>query len=358
VPLYSRPMIQDSEPTTQNPTLTNIQDLGEFGLIEHLTKNLIAVQESTIKAAGDDAAVIHYEKGEILVSTDMYVEGVHFDMVYTPLMHLGYKCITASISDIYAMNGMATQVLVSLALSSRFTVEAMDELYGGMRIACKTYGVDLVGGDTTSSKLGLVINVTAIGQADKSLICYRNGAQNGDIICVSGDLGGAYIGLQILEREKRVYLEAPTAQPELSGFDYVLKRQLRPEARKDVVEILKAVGIKPTAMIDVSDGLASEIMHICKQSDMGCLLEEENIPIDENTYHTAISFNIDPTLCALSGGEDYELLFTINPSDYEKIKHNPDITQIGRIIEKDKGCKILTKSGNLHDLQAQGWRHF
>jgi thiamine-monophosphate kinase len=340
------------------PPLTHIQELGEFGLIDHLTQNLKNEQTSTLKAVGDDAAVIHYDKGEVIVSTDMYVEGVHFDMVYTPLMHLGYKCVTGSISDIYAMNGNPEQVLVSLALSSRFTVEAMDELYTGIRIACKTYGVDLVGGDTTSSKTGLVISVTAIGHAENKDICYRDGAQAGDIICVSGDLGGAYVGLQVLEREKRVYLEAPGAQPELSGFDYVLKRQLRPEARKDVISILKELQIKPTSMIDISDGLASEIMHICKQSGTGCMLYEEKIPIDENTYNTALKFNIDPTLCALSGGEDYELLFTINGNDYEKIKNNPDVTVIGHIGGKEDGCKITTKSGNQYELQAQGWKHF
>jgi thiamine-monophosphate kinase len=340
------------------PKLTNIQDLGEFGLIEHLTDNIKLTDETSVKGVGDDAAVVRYASGDTLVSTDMYVEGVHFDIVYTPLMHLGYKCITGSISDIYAMNGMAKQVLVSLAMSSRFTVEAMDELYEGIRIACKVYGVDLVGGDTTSSKSGLVINVTAIGVANKEDICYRDGAKSGDIICVSGDLGGAYVGLQVLEREKRVYLEAPGAQPELSGFDYVLKRQLRPEARKDIVEILKAAGVKPTAMIDISDGLASEIMHICKQSNAGCMLFEDEIPIDENTYNTALSFNIDPSLCALSGGEDYELLFTVSGTDYEKIKNNPDITAIGHITEKEKGCQFKTKSANIYPLEAQGWKHF
>jgi thiamine-monophosphate kinase len=338
--------------------LTPISELGEFGLIDHLTREFKSTQASTITAAGDDAAVIRYENQDVLVSTDMYVEGVHFDLVYTPLMHLGYKCITGSISDIYAMNGEAKQVLVSLAISSRFTVEALDELYMGMRIACENYGVDMVGGDTTSSKMGLVISITAMGTCTDKDVCYRKGAKQGDIICVTGDLGAAYIGLQVLEREKRVFLEAPGAQPELEGFDYVLKRQLRPEARKDIVEILKVLNIKPTAMIDISDGLASEIMHICKQSGTGCRLEEEKIPIDESTYNTALSFNLDPTLCALSGGEDYELLFTINPSDLDKLKNQPDFTIIGEITEKENGCELLTKSGNVHELQAQGWKHF
>jgi len=338
--------------------LTHISELGEFGLIDHLTQDIVANLPSTVKAGGDDAAVLQYQSEEIIVSTDMYVEGVHFDLVYTPLMHLGYKCITGSISDIYAMNGMARQALVSLAVSSKFTIEALDELYSGIKIACKNYDIDLVGGDTTSSKSGLVINVTVIGAAEKKDICYRNGAKEGDIICVSGDLGGAYAGLQVLEREKRVFMEAPGAQPELSGFDYVLKRQLRPEARKDVVEMLKDLKIVPTAMIDISDGLASEIMHICKQSGTGCMLEEEFIPIDENTSETALGFNIDPTLCALSGGEDYELLFTLPEKDYEKIKNLPDFTKIGEITSKEEGCKLNTKSHNKYDLVAQGWKHF
>jgi thiamine-monophosphate kinase len=338
--------------------LTPIGQLGEFGLITHLTRNFKPVEASTVTAVGDDAAVLKYGAEDSIVSTDMYVEGVHFDLVYTPLMHLGYKCITGSISDIYAMNGMARQVLVSLALSSRFTVEALEELYDGIRIACKNYGVDLVGGDTTSCKTGLVISVTAIGTARNKDICYRSGAKEGDLVCVSGDLGGAYVGLQVLEREKRVFLEAPGAQPELSGFDYVLKRQLRPEARKDVVEILKALDIRPTAMIDISDGLASEALHICTQSKTGCELYEDKIPIDPNTYNTALDFNLDPTVCALSGGEDYELLFTISPADHEKIKNQPDFTVIGHITDADDGCRLVSKSGNIYPLEAQGWKHF
>jgi len=338
--------------------LTPVSELGEFGLIEKLTANFKPELESTIKAFNDDCAVIHYDSGDTLISTDMYVEGVHFDMVYTPLMHLGYKCIVGSISDIYAMNGMASQVVVSLGISSRFTVEALEELYGGIEVACKKYGIDLVGGDTTTTKTGLFISVTVLGNAARKDICYRNGAQEGDIICVSGDLGGAYIGLQVLEREKRVFMEAPGAKPELGGFDYVLKRQLRPEARKDLVEIFKNEKIKPTAMIDISDGLSSEIMHISSQSGVGCMIFEGKIPIDETTYSTALDFNLDPTLCALSGGEDYELLFTISPSDYEKIKNSPDITSIGHITGKESGYKITTKSDNVYDLKAQGWKHF
>lgn len=338
--------------------LTPISDLGEFGLIEKLTANFKPVVESTIKAGNDDGAVIHYDSGDVLVSTDMYVEAVHFDMVYTPLMHLGYKCIIGSISDIYAMNGTAKQVLVSLGISSRFTVEALEELYSGIETACKNYGIDLVGGDTTTTKTGLVISVTALGNARREDICYRNGAKEGDIICVSGDLGGAYIGLQVLEREKRVFLEAPGASPELSGFDYVLKRQLRPEARKDVVGLFKDNHIKPNSMIDISDGLASEMMHICSQSGTGCMIFEDKIPIDKNTYDTALKFNLDPTMCALSGGEDYELLFTLSPPDFEKIKNDPDFSAIGQITSKESGYNITTKSGNVHKLQAQGWKHF
>jgi len=338
--------------------LTPISELGEFGLIERLTADFQPKNDSTIRAINDDGAVIHYDSGDTLVSTDMYVEGVHFDMVYTPLMHLGYKCIVGSISDIYAMNGMAKQALVSLGVSSRFTVEALEELYGGIQAACKKYEVDLVGGDTTTTKSGLVLSVTVLGNAKRDEICYRNGAKEGDIICVSGDLGGAYIGLQVLEREKRVFLEAPGARPELAGFDYVLKRQLRPEARKDLVEIFKSEKIKPSAMIDISDGLASEIMHISSQSGVGCMIFEDKIPIDENTYNTALDFNLDPTLCALSGGEDYELLFTMAPADYEKFRNSPDITAIGHITGKESGYKITTKSDNVYDLKAQGWKHF
>jgi len=351
------PIAEEQTPFMEQD-LTPVSALGEFGLIERLTANFKPVLESTVKAFNDDGAVIHYGSGDILVSTDMYLEGVHFDMVYTPLMHLGYKCIVGSISDIYAMNGMATQVLVSLGVSSRFTVEALEELYGGIQVACKNYGVDLVGGDTTTTKSGLVISVTALGNAKREDVCYRNGAKNGDIICVSGDLGGAYIGLQVLEREKRVFLEAPGATPQLADFDYVLKRQLRPEARKDIIRIFKENHIKPNAMIDVSDGLSSEIMHICSQSGTGCMLFEDKIPIDQSTYSTALDFNLDPTMCALSGGEDYELLFTLNPADYEKIKNDPDFTAIGHVTDKESGYKITTKSANVYELIAQGWKHF
>jgi thiamine-monophosphate kinase len=343
----------------QNPSLTPVSELGEFGLIEKLSEVIKITQESTVKGVGDDAAVLNYPPGKrIVVSTDAYVEGVHFDMMYTPLQHLGFKCIAGSISDIYAMNASAAQVTVSLALSSRFTVEAVEELYRGMAAACKHYGVDLIGGDTTSSRSGLIISVTALGHADEEKITYRNGAKEGDLIVVTGDLGGAYIGLQILEREKRVYQEAPTLQPDLSGNEYVLQRQLRPEARKDIIELLASLELQPTSMIDISDGLASETMHLCKQSGLGCRLFEEKIPIDQSTFDTALNFQIDPTLCALSGGEDYELLFTINPQDYPKVQNLPDFSVIGVMEEAGMGYNLVTKAGAMHPLQAQGWKHF
>jgi thiamine-monophosphate kinase len=341
-----------------NKETTNIEALGEFGLISHLTKNIELVQKSTLKGVGDDAAVLDPQGKKVLVSTDMLLEGIHFDLAYTPLKHLGYKAIQVNLSDIYAMNGIATQVTVSIGLSSKFPIEAIEEIYEGIYIACEKYGVDLVGGDTTASKQGLVISVTSIGYANPEDIVYRNGAQEGDLICVSGDLGGAYLGLQLLEREKLVYLDNPNIQPDLEGKDYIVERQLKPEARKDVIELLQDIDVKPTSMIDVSDGLASEILHICKQSDKGCSIYEEKIPIDPMTYETAREFNLDPTVCALSGGEDYELLFTVKQADYEKIKFKMDISIIGHITEPASGCNLISKSGNVHPLKAQGWNAF
>nr|WP_242689302.1 thiamine-phosphate kinase [Pedobacter sp. SYSU D00535] len=332
--------------------------MGEFGLIDHLTKNIELRNPSTNKGAGDDAAVLDFSGKKMLVSTDLLLEGIHFDLAYTPLRHLGYKAVQVNLSDIYAMNGTATQITVSLGLSSKFPLEAIEELYEGILIACKKYNIDLVGGDTSSSKQGLVISVTSIGYADVEEICYRNTAGEGDLICVSGDLGAAYIGLQLLEREKRIFLENPNIQPDLEGKDYIVERQLKPEARKDIIEILRDLGVKPTSMIDVSDGLSSEVIHICTQSEKGCNLYEDKIPIDPMTYETARDFNLDPTICALSGGEDYELLFTIKQSDYEKIKFSPDISVIGHITEKSAGMNIVSKSGNVHPLKAQGWNSF
>lgn len=341
-----------------NKEKTEIVNLGEFGLIDHLTKNIKLTQTSTIKGSGDDAAVLDPKDKKVLISTDMLLEGIHFDLSYCPLKHLGYKAIQVNLSDIYAMNGIATQVTVSLGFSSKFPLEAIEELYAGMLLACEKYKVDLIGGDTTSSKQGLVISVTSIGFADEKDIVYRNTAQEGDLICVSGDLGGAYTGLQLLEREKLVYLENPNIQPDLEGKDYIIERQLKPEARWDIVELLKDLKILPTSMIDISDGLASEVLHICKQSNKGCNLYEEKIPIDPMTYDTAREFNLDPTVCALSGGEDYELLFTIKQADYDKIKFNSDISIIGHVTEASAGCNLITKSGNSHELKAQGWNAF
>ncbi len=339
----------------ENKGRTEIEQLGEFGLIDHLTKNFEIKNKSTIKGIGDDAAVLNFDGKRTLISTDLLLEGIHFDLSYTPLKHLGYKAIQVNLSDIYAMNGTATQVTVSIGLSSKFPLEAVEELYQGISIACEKYGIDLAGGDTTSSKQGLIISVTSIGYADEKDICYRNGAGEGDLLCVSGDLGGAYIGLQLLEREKNIFLENPNIQPDLEGKDYIVERQLKPEARKDIVEALKLMKIKPTSMIDISDGLASEILHICKQSDKGCNLYEEKIPIDPMTYDTARDFGIDPTVCALNGGEDYELLFTIKQSDFEKIRNNPDISIIGHITEASAGCNLISKSEKVYPITAQGW---
>ena len=338
-----------------NSSDTNLAELGEFGLIKHLTQHIELYQSSTIKGVGDDAAVINNEDLQTVISTDILIEGVHFDLTYVPLRHLGYKSVIVNLSDVYAMNAHPKQILVSIALSNRFKLEAIEELYSGMLAACKKYKVDLVGGDTTSSLSGLVISITAIGGVKKEDITYRNGAKETNLLCVSGDLGAAYMGLQILEREKSVFKENPKLQPDLEGKDYLLERQLKPEARKDIIETLHSLGIKPTAMIDVSDGLSSEILHLCSQSDVGVELYEEKIPIDSLTYDTAREFNLDPTLCSLSGGEDYELLFTIDINEYEKLKNSMDITIIGHITDKAKGCNMISKSGTVHELKAQGW---
>jgi thiamine-monophosphate kinase len=342
----------------ENSERTNIESLGEFGLIDHLTKQVKIKQKSTLKGIGDDAAVLDFDGKKTLVSTDMLLEGIHFDLAYTPLKHLGYKAVQVNLSDIYAMNGIATQVTVSIGISSKFPLEAVEELYEGIYLACEKFNVDLVGGDTTSSRQGLVISVTSLGYADEKDIVYRNTAEEGDLICVSGDLGGAYIGLQLLEREKLVYIENPNIQPDLEGKDYIIERQLKPEARKDIVELLKDIEIKPTSMIDISDGLASELLHICKQSNKGCNIYEDKIPLDPMTYETAREFNLDPTVCALSGGEDYELLFTIKQADYDKIKLQMDISIIGHITEASAGCNLVTKAGVVHALKAQGWNAF
>ena len=341
------------------PSKTELSTLGEFGLIRHLTGNIVTKNPETILGIGDDAAVLqHSEKENMLISTDMLLEGIHFDLSYVPLKHLGYKAAVVNFSDIYAMNGFPKQLLVSLACSNRFPLEALEEVYMGLQKACAEYGVDLVGGDTASSKAGLVLSLTAIGTVEKNRYVSRKGAKKGDLLVVSGDLGGAYMGLQLLEREKSVFMEHPAAQPDLEGFDYILERQLKPEARRDVIEYLNEIGVLPTAMIDVSDGLSSEILHICNQSNVGCRLYEDKIPIDPQTYSTAREFDLDPTVCALSGGEDYELLFAIRQDDYEKIKGSPLLTTIGYITDSDDGVQLIDKSGGLHPLTAQGWNSF
>lgn len=329
--------------------------MGEFGLIEHLTRNIEIQNASTIVAVGDDAAVIDHFGKQTVITTDLLVEGVHFDLMYTPLMHLGYKSVVVNLSDIYAMNATPTQIVIGLGFSNRFSVEALDEFYEGVLKACETYGVDLVGGDTTSSQKGFLISVTAIGEVTPDQFVKRNGAQKGDLLCVSGDLGAAYLGLTLLEREKQIFLENPAIQPDLEGEKYIVGRILKPEARKDIIEFFASKEIKPTSMIDVSDGLSSEILHICRQSKLGCTLYEEKIPIGEDTRNAAFKFNMDPTACALSGGEDYELLFTVRQDDYEKLSGNADISVIGFMTDEEAGAHIYTKGGSKHPITAQGW---
>ncbi len=338
---------------------TPLSSLGEFGLIDHLTNSFETKQQSTIKGIGDDAAVINHEGMCTVLSTDLLIEGVHFDLSFMPLKHLGYKAVVVNLSDIYAMNASPSQITISLAISNRFSVEALDELYAGIKHACDTYGVDLVGGDTTSSSTGLSISVTAVGAAKKKDLVYRNGAKEGDFICVSGELGGAYIGLQLLNREKEVFLENPKMQPKLDEHKYLVGRQLKPEARKDVIAYLRDFDIHPTAMIDVSDGLSSDLMHLCRQADVGCHVYEANVPINNETYNQALEFNMDPITTALSGGEDYELLFTVSPSDESKLNGQEiDITVIGKIVAKEKGLMLQTRANHLHELVAQGWNSF
>ena len=334
---------------------TELSELGEFGLIKHLTQFIQLKNASSVKGIGDDAAVIDYKGKQTVVSTDMLVEGVHFDLSYVPLKHLGYKAVSVNLSDIYAMNAFPRQITVSIAISSRFSIEAMEEFYAGMLLACEKYGVDIVGGDTTSSTSGLIISITAIGEADSEEIVYRNTAKENDLLCVSGDLGAAYVGLQLLEREKQIFKENPNVQPDLEGNDYILERQLKPEARKDIPPLLKSLKVKPTSMIDISDGLASEMLHICNQSGVGCSIYEDKLPIDPSAYEKAREFNLDPTLCVLNGGEDYELLFTIDLMDYDKIKANPNITVIGHVTNKNAGINLIIKDGSLHPITAQGW---
>lgn len=339
--------------------LRSVDELGEFGLIEHLTASFENRQTSTIKGVGDDAAVIEKNDKEFtLISTDTLIEGVHFNLMYMPLKHLGYKAVAVNVSDICAMNGKAEQITVSLAVSSKFSLDAIEELYAGIKAACEQYEIDLVGGDTTSSLSGLVLTITVLGSVQKEKVVYRSGAQEYDLIVVTGDLGGAYMGLQLLEREKEVFKANPNIQPDLEGHDYILERQLKPEARKDVIQYLAELDVQPTAMIDVSDGLASDILHICKSSNVGCRIYDEKIPIDAKTSMAALDFNLDPVTCALNGGEDYELLFTIKQADFEKVVSNPHMSVIGHIMNVNDGNYYVDKNGSMISLKAQGWKHF
>lgn len=337
---------------------TEISSLGEFGLIEHLTKNIEFQNASSILGVGDDAAVIDHFGKQTVITTDLLVEGVHFDLMYTPLKHLGYKSVVVNVSDIYAMNAIPTQITVSIAISNRFSVEALDEFYDGVYAACEEYGVDLVGGDTTSTGKGFVISVTALGEVTTDSIVKRSGAKPNNLICVTGYLGGAYLGLLLLEREKKVFLETKGVQPDLENRDYIIGRLLKPEARKDIIAFFENEKLLPTSMIDISDGLSSELLHICKQSKAGAVIYEEKIPVHPDAKDFAYKLEIDPTACALSGGEDYELLFTIEQTDYEKIKEAPGITVIGYITNAEEGATLLTKGGNKHTLTAQGWNAF
>ena len=337
---------------------TEVSSLGEYGLIEHLTKNIEIHNASTILGVGDDAAVIDHFGKQTLISTDLLIEGIHFDLTYTPLKHLGYKAVMVNLSDIYAMNGMPTQITVSLGISNRFSVEALTELYEGIYIACNKHGVDLVGGDTSSSGKGLIISVTAIGEVAPDKFVKRNTAEAGNLICVSGDCGGAFLGLTLMEREKKIFLENNAIQPNLENESYIVGRLLKPEARKEVVDFLQEAGITPTAMMDVSDGISSEVLHLCNQSGIGCRVYEDKIPISEDSRKAAYKFGLDPTICALNGGEDYELIFTIRQEDHDKIVLNEEISVIGYMTTLEEGCKLISRGGNDYPLTAQGWNAF
>ncbi|MEX6688762.1 thiamine-phosphate kinase [Danxiaibacter flavus] len=337
---------------------TEISSLGEFGLIDHLTRNFEIQNASTVVSVGDDAAVIDHFGKQTVVTTDLLLEGVHFDLMYTPLKHLGYKSVIVNLSDVYAMNAQPTQITMSIGISNRFSMEALDEFYEGVYAACEKYGVDLVGGDTASSQKGFVISVTAVGEVAPGAFVKRSTANSGDLVCVSGDLGGAFLGLTLLEREKKIYLENPKIQPDLEGEDYIVGRLLKPEARKDIIAFFEQNNLVPTSMMDISDGLSSEILHISRQSNLGCRLYEEKIPIDEKARQAAFKFGLDPTVCALNGGEDYELIFTIRQEDHEKILLNEEISVIGYMLDEEEGRKLITKGGNTFDITAQGWNAF
>ena len=339
----------------KNQNRTSLAELGEFGLINHITKYFKIENSSTIKAIGDDAAVLDASEKQTLVTTDLLIEGVHFDLSYMPLKHLGYKAVMVNLSDVYAMNGTAEQITVSIAVSNRFPLEAIEELYAGIQLACDTYKVDLVGGDTTSSTKGILISVTAIGKANKDEVVYRNGGKPTDLIVVTGDLGAAYLGLQVLEREKQVFQVDPNNQPDLDAYTYLIERQLKPEARKDISGLLKELDVKPTSMIDISDGVSSELFHICTQSKVGCKIYEDKLPLDPQVISTCEEFELDSTMVALSGGEDYELLFTVPISDFDKIKGNPNFSIIGHITEENQGLQLITRANQEIELKAQGW---
>ncbi|WP_298419455.1 thiamine-phosphate kinase [uncultured Kordia sp.] len=334
---------------------TSLASLGEFGLIDHLTANFTITQNSTVKGIGDDAAVLDFKSKKVVVSTDLLVEGVHFDLSYMPLKHLGYKAVVVNLSDIYAMNATATQVTISIAVSNRFPLEALEELYAGIQLAAKIYNVDVIGGDTTSSTTGLLLSVTAIGEIDEEKITYRNGAKDNDLLVVSGDVGGAFLGLKVLQREKSVFEVNPNNQPDLDMYSYIIERQLKPEARKDIPKLLNDLGVQPTSMIDLSDGLSSEIMHLCKQSAVGCNLYEDKIPLDPQVISTCEEFKLDSTMVALSGGEDYELLFTVSQEDFPKIKANPNLSIIGHMTPANEGIHLVTRANTKIPLKAQGW---
>ncbi|WP_446051135.1 thiamine-phosphate kinase [Zobellia laminariae] len=341
----------------KNQERTSLEKLGEFGLIDHLTKNFEINHKSTLKGIGDDAAVFDHTEKTVL-TTDLLIEGVHFDLSYMPLKHLGYKAVMVNLSDVYAMNATATSITVSLAVSNRFPLEALEELYAGIALAAKVFNVDLIGGDTTSSTSGMLISITAIGEAKEEEITYRSGAKPNDLLVVSGDLGAAYMGLQVLDREKEVFKVNPNNQPDLSPYSYIVERQLKPEARKDIVELLKEMEVLPTSMIDISDGLSSEILHLCKSSKVGCNLFEEKIPLDPTVISACEEFNVDSTMVALSGGEDYELLFTISQNDFDKIKGNPSLTVIGHMTDEREGAYLVTRGNTKIELTAQGWNSF
>ena len=343
-------MIED-----KNPQRTSISQLGEFGLIDYLTKNFEITQPSTLKGIGDDAAVLDFAAKKVVISTDLLIEGVHFDLAYMPLKHLGYKAVVVNVSDICAMNAKPTQITVSVAVSNRFPLEALEELFAGITHAANEYKVDVIGGDTTSSQKGLIISITAIGEADKEEIVYRNGAKQSDLLVVTGDIGAAYMGLQVLEREKQVFQVNPNSQPDLDAYTYLIERQLKPEARKDVRTLLHALEIKPTSMIDISDGLSSEIMHLCKQSKVGCNLYEDKLPLDPQLINVCEEFNIDSTTVAINGGEDFELLFTIAMEDFDKIKANPNFSIIGHMVQESEGIHLVTRANTRVPLKARGW---